>query len=386
MPVMSERRELWKRHNRLERGRPMILIFPEGSWRELLPDGALSCREKGARGVERALRQHLYTHEHFRDDTVIEGQWLVGKAVRDTGCGLEPKRIESGSATGAWHFDPVIKEPADLRKLHFPEVTPDAAESQRRLQWHADLLGDALPVRLVGKQHVSFHLMSIYTKLRGLEQVFLDMYEAPEMLHEAMRFFEEWHRRLYAQYLKLGLLELNNDGTYQNSGGVSYSDELPRPGFAPGQPRFADLWASAEAQELTLVSPEMHEEFSLQYERRLLEPFGLTGYGCCEDLSNKLDYVKKLANMRRISISPFADVARSAEQLGGKYIFSWKPHPAHLVGEFDEKKVRDYIRAALDATRGCVVEMILKDTHTCENHPERFTRWTEIARALVERG
>ena len=26
----------------------------------------------------------------------------------------------------------------------------------------------------------------------------------------------------------------------------------------------------------------------------------------------------------------------------------------------------------------------LKDTHTCENCPERFTRWTEIARELVE--
>jgi hypothetical protein len=29
--------------------------------------------------------------------------------------------------------------------------------------------------------------------------------------------------------------------------------------------------------------------------------------------------------------------------------------------------------------------MILKDTHTCENHPERFTEWTKIARNLVER-
>ena len=29
--------------------------------------------------------------------------------------------------------------------------------------------------------------------------------------------------------------------------------------------------------------------------------------------------------------------------------------------------------------------MILKDTHTCENHPERFTRWTEIARQEIDR-
>jgi hypothetical protein len=30
--------------------------------------------------------------------------------------------------------------------------------------------------------------------------------------------------------------------------------------------------------------------------------------------------------------------------------------------------------------------MILKDTHTCEHHPERFDRWARIAREEVERG
>jgi hypothetical protein len=388
LPVMAERRGMWKRHNRLDPPRPMILVFPEGSWRELLPESALECQDREARAVEAGLRRRIYTHEHFRDDTVIEGEWLVSKTFRDTGWGLESKRIESGSATGAWHFDPVVKVPGDLKKLRFPEVSADPAETGRRVEWHRELLGDALPVRLVGKQHVSFHLMNIYAKLRGLEQVMLDMYENPGMLHEAMRFFTEWHERLVEQYLALGLLDFNNDGTYQNSGGVGYSDELPRAGGTPGQPRPCDLWASAEAQELTLVSPEMHEEFSLQYERRLLAPFGLNGYGCCEVLDNKLQYVTKLPNLRRVSISPFANVERCAEQLGGRYIFSWKPHPAHLVGDFDEKKVRDYIRAALEAARanGCVVEMILKDTHTCENRPERFTRWTEIARELAERG
>jgi hypothetical protein len=29
------------------------------------------------------------------------------------------------------------------------------------------------------------------------------------------------------------------------------------------------------------------------------------------------------------------------------------------------------------------MEMVLKDTHTCEHHPERFTVWTEIAQQLV---
>lgn len=60
-------------------------------------------------------------------------------------------------------------------------------------------------------------------------------------------------------------------------------------------------------------------------------------------------------------------------------------HPAHLTGEFNEDLIRAYIERTLEATKGCVVEMILKDTHTCDGKPERFTRWTEIARELVDR-
>jgi hypothetical protein len=28
--------------------------------------------------------------------------------------------------------------------------------------------------------------------------------------------------------------------------------------------------------------------------------------------------------------------------------------------------------------------MILKDTHTCEHHPERFTIWADTARQVVK--
>ena len=86
---MAERREIWKRHNSLKRVRPMILVFPEGSWRELLPETAMECENQNARGMERNLRMRLYYDKHFHDDTVIEKEWIVHKAVRMTGWGLE---------------------------------------------------------------------------------------------------------------------------------------------------------------------------------------------------------------------------------------------------------------------------------------------------------
>lgn len=212
-----------------------------------------------------------------------------------------------------------------------------------------------------------------------------DMYEAPEMLHEAMAFLEEGHRYILKRYIELNLLSLNNDSTYNNTGGNGYTDELPKPGFDPDCVRLCDMWGSAEAQELAQVSPKMHLEFSMEYEKRLLEPFGLTGYGCCEDLTRKLDEVFTIPHIRRISIAPSANVDICAEKLQNKYIFSWKPQPSHLIGEFDTDFIRKYIKHTVDVAmkNNCILEMVLKDTHTCQNHPERFDIWTQIGREII---
>ena len=384
LPIMDERRREWRRHNRLQPGRPMILIFPEGGWRELLPDAALVCRDKAARAAEWQLRHRLYTHAHLAGDMVIEREWIVQKSVHTSGWGLEPKWRPAPDPTGAGAFDPVILEPADLRKLRFPVVTVDEKATADDLELAWDLFGGILDVKLKGIAHMSFHLMSLYTHLRGLAEVMMDMYIQPTMVHEAMAFLEEGHHRLVRQYVDLNLLSLNNDGTYHSSGGVGYTDELPAAGFDPDRVRPADMWASAETQEFAQVSPAMHAEFALQYEKRLLAPFGLNGYGCCEDLTLKLDDVLTIPRLRRVSISPFANVDRCAGKLGRRAIFSWKPHPAHLVGRFDPQAVRAYIRHTLQAARGCVLEIILKDTHTCENRPERFWEWSDIARQAVD--
>jgi len=386
LPIMGKRREMWKQHNRLERVRPMILVFPEGSWRELLPQSVLCCEEERTRRIEWELRRRIYHQEYIHDDTVIEKVWVVNKTITRSTWGLEPNHIPSDNPTGAWGFDPVIKKSSDLKKLKFPQVEYDEKSSEKNFAEAQELFGDILDVKLRGISHISFHLMNLYCQLRGLDQVMWDMYDEPNMLYEAMTFLEEGHRQLIQQYIDLNLLSLNNDETYHSSGGVGYSTELPKPDYDPQRIQPCDMWASAEAQEMAQVSPKAHAEFILPYERRLLESFGLNGYGCCEDLTNKLDYVFTIPNLRRISISPWADVDKCAEKLQRNYIFSWKPRPMDLVGSFNSKKIREYIKHTLDVTKDCVIEMILKDTHTCENHPERFTQWTDIAQDLVSKG
>jgi hypothetical protein len=383
LPLMGERRELWKRHNKLQGDRPMILVFPEGSWRELLPDTDLECQDSRSRQIEWNLRSRLYTHEHFLDDTVIENIWTVQKRITVSGWGMEIQRSARTQDTGSWHFIPVLQDFDQVKDLHFPELSYDPLGTQLDLELAQDLFDGILDVRLKGVAHISFHLAQLYSDLRGLEQTYTDMVDFPDEMLALLEFLTQGLERLVQQYIDLNLLSLNNDDTYHSSGGVGYSDELPAPGFDPDHVRPADMWASAESQEYAVVSPRMHRKFALNFEKRLLAPFGLTGYGCCEDLGDKLDDVLTIPNIRRISISPFADVKICAEKLGNKAIFSWKPQPQHLVGDFQPEIIRDYIQRTLQVANDCTLEMILKDTHTCENHPERFDEWTRIARQLV---
>ena len=91
------------------------------------------------------------------------------------------------------------------------------------------LVGDLVPVRLVGIKHVSFHLMSMWTAWRGLEETFMDMVEEPEFVHEAMEFLTQGHLGLVRQYEEQRLLEMNNDNTYHSTGGNAWSSEESLP-------------------------------------------------------------------------------------------------------------------------------------------------------------
>ena len=70
------------------------------------------------------------------------------------------------------------------------------------------------------------------------------------------------------------------------------------------------------------------------------------------------------------------------DRLGGEVIFSWKPNPASLAAvTFDEEAVRADIRETVAAAsaHGCALEIVLKDTHTCNSEPERFDAWARVA-------
>jgi hypothetical protein len=130
----------------------------------------------------------------------------------------------------------------------------------------------------------------------------------------------------------------------------------------------------------------MHWDFSLKHEKRWLERWGMTYYGCCEPLHLKIGILKEISNVRKISVSPWFDIPKGLKFGADRYVLSVKPNPAIFAEDrFDETRARSEIAKLLDQAEGCSVELVMKDISTVRRDPKRLWRWSEIAMEEAEK-
>jgi len=133
----------------------------------------------------------------------------------------------------------------------------------------------------------------------------------------------------------------------------------------------------------------MHDEFDLAYNEKLFGECGLVYYGCCEPLELKIDLLRKrFKNLRKVSITPWADPEIAAEQMGKDLVMAAKPNPAFVGSDhFNAKPVEEEIAGYLEACKrhGTTCEFVLKDISTIANKPENLTKWAETATAVIDR-
>ena len=378
-PIESEKRQLWLEHNQLKPTRPLIFCDPENGWNEIITLADLECNSQLARQWEMRLRKEVFWGEQMCDDRVIESTFKVSHFYIESDWGMHEIRI-GGDQGGAYTWESPLKDYADFSRLHFPQISIDYQATEQALSLANQVFGDLLQVRLKTEWWWTFGLTWTLINLRGLTQVMYDLHDHPDNLHQLMAFIRDGHMAKLDFLEQNGLLSLNNDGTYVGSGGFGWTDELPQSDFN-GHVRTCDLWGFAESQETTGISPNMFAEFIFPYQYPLLERFGLNCYGCCEPLDKRWHIVEKLPHLRRISVSPWANIPFMAERLGNRYVFSMKPSPTDLaMPGFDEEDIRRKIRRLMQITRDCRVEVIMKDNNTLCNVPQRAIRWVRIAR------
>jgi hypothetical protein len=387
LPIHGRKRTTWTRMNRLEITKP-LLWMNERPWHEIGIYEQCQCENPFAHFIEQKLRKEIYQWDHMPLDNVVENWIECPMAVSDTGFGIAEVSEERHATEGAIYshgFIPQIKSPEDIEKIKDPIVTHDTEETQARFHALSDAVGDIIPIKKRGVPHLWFAPWDELIRWWGVQEAMVDLVLRPQMVHDIMARLVEAYLSRLDQYIELNVLSLNNDNHRVGSGGYGYSDELPAMDRDGPFIRPIDLWGNAAAQIFSEVSPEMHAEFAVQYEIRWMKRFGLNYYGCCEPLHDRLDILKDVSNLRKISVSPWADLDKAVEQMRGRYVISYKPNPAIFAdSDWDLAGARAELQEALSKMEGCCVEIIAKDLSTVRRQPHRLWEWSKMAAEVTE--
>jgi len=391
LPVHKEKARLWQKLNDLESERPMVWIN-EICWHEMNVDDELTLRTEHpwARDQERELRRTLYQWRHLPGDMIVSDFLACPLAVHSTDFGIiedvDVVRTDAVNDVVSRHFKIQIRDFADLEKIRMPVVTHHAVATDIRFQAMCRVYDGILPVRKVGQTNIWFTPGDYLIRWWGIQEAMIDMIERPELVQAGVeRMVDAWMVEL-DQFAAQNLLSLDCDNTRIGSGGYGYSSQLPGTNYDANYVKPHNMWGCSNAQIFSEVSPRMHWEFALKHDLRWLSRWGLTYYGCCEPLDQKIEILRQIPNLRKISVSPWCNTPRVIEKIGAQYVMSRKPSPAILAEDtWHPERARQDIRSFLEQTGGtCHVELIMKDISTVRYQPQRLWQWAAIASEVAE--
>jgi hypothetical protein len=362
-------------------------------WHEMDVEGELTLRSRNAwaRGLEKELRSTIYQWKHMPGDMVVNPWIECPLAIHSTDFGIvedvDIVRTDQANEIVSRHFHVQIKEPEDIEKIQMPRVTHLAKTTAVVHETMTELFRGIIPVRKVGQTHIWFTPWDYLIRWWGIEEAMVDMIARPDMVHAAYeRMVRAWMVEL-DQFVEQNLLSLDCANVRIGSGGYGYTSALPGPGHVPGAVTPRDMWGCSNAQILGSVSPEMHWEFAVEHDLPWMRRWGLNYYGCCEALDRKVEILRRIPNLRKVSVSPWNDHRKILAGIGADYVASVKPNPAiFLDSEWDEGAARAALTGVLDlaAAEGVAVELIMKDISTVQRRPERLWAWARMAVEVAE--
>lgn len=375
---------LHKRVNDLKQPRPIVLI-DEIPWHEmnLNDELTLKCEDEFNRGIEFFFRRTIYLWNHMPADMVVKPYFEVHKIIHSTGIGLNRIENEHQSDAKSYTFVDQLQTDEDLEKLHYEKITYDETGTRHVYEKAADIFGDILPVKITGEATgygLGCKNWDDIVNFRGLDNLFYDLIERPDFMHRLVGKLTDIFIDKIKQYDELGLFD--GDAYYIHSTSALTNDLHP----SQEHVRAKNVWGRGLAQIFASVSPEMHDEFDIKYMIKAMEPFGLIYYGCCEPLDKKIHILKQIPNLRKISITPWADIDLAAEVIQNDYVISAKPNPSVLSSPIlDRENVKKEISRIVDACKrnGCSCDIVLKDITTVCNKPQNLFEWEQIAMDIV---
>ncbi len=391
LPIQTEKTKLWEALNTGHMQRPMVLLS-QLPWNELDPEGKLNgtVSDPYWRRFESWVREELYLWEHMPADKVLTPYVMLPSPARIGNYGLERSvhfLVDDPNVVRAQAFDCLLNTLEDVEKIKKPTLTYDR-ELQTRVAAEADDLFDGIiGWRFEG---IGIHLghWDRIAELMGVTNVYMALYDNPELLHAVMNRFTEASLALIDEINEAKLADLYSP-TCHCSNTFRPDDFRATNVCAQGQVggTTQESWAMGLAQLFTSVSPDVTEEFEVAYMKRLFPHFKHVYYGCCDRLDDRMDRILQLPNVRKISCSPWSNADAFAERIPKDLVMSAKPNPAFFAAKsFDLDAVRADLRAKIAAAKrnNANLEFIFKDVSTVNGNPQILTDTAKAAVELME--
>lgn len=370
----------WRDVNALRKpDRAPVWCRPVGCWPELLPEESLQCGDPWLRRMERAFRRTLIKGD-IDDDEPVEKYFNVGAAfdVEPANVwGVDFHHTNSNVEGGAWAYDPPLRSEHDFERLRMPVFRYNAERTSEAIDRMTELLGDIAPVFLTGDSRLGATLGTNAANLRGLQQMMIDMFDEPDLIHRLMGHLRD------ATLASMNAVEQAELVTPNTTGPMTTSDPI---GTEPldGNSTLRNCWCMANAQEFDAVSPAQWEEFCLEYQKPIFERYGLVGYGCCENLTAKIDGVLSIPNLRIFVCSAWTNLEFVLDRVGTDYCIMWRQKASEVVYNDEERVEKDLTNGAR-RLQGCCYQVVLRELQTLAGNLNRLHVWTQMAKKAAEK-
>lgn len=389
---MNRRRNLWSDHNSLILTPPPIYVraYAAGEIPELIPN----CADESLRGLEADFKHILYRWS-LEDDSIFEPWYAVRASFITPEGGLwgfptsvtHPTDKDGKRKTGSFIFNPSVVKDEDIEKFVKPFHRIDEEKTAETFEKISGILKGIMPVVADRSPVYTFWNADISTQLayiRGIEGMMWDMADRPEWLHKVVTFMSGGVAEVQNTAEAAGDFTLYT----QNNQAMPYSRELPPPSAETTPVERSKMWTFCASQETAAVSPEMWEEFILNYQKPIYCKYGLLSYGCCEDMTFKLPILKReMKNLRRVAVTPWANLRSCSEQLGSGYVMSWRPSPTDMVAmDFDAERTKKAMREAfrLAGENKNHIDVTLKDVETVSGKLDSVKNFVKAVREVID--
>ncbi len=350
---------------------------PVGLWKELLPDSSLCCNDPLLRDLELTFKKLLFKRD-IDDDTPVNDYFkstMIFDVIPENVWGVDIVRESLETEGSAWQYKSALQTPADFDRLRVPEYRYNPRETAAAAAQLEEILSGVMPVRIVPFQGY-FSIATICSaaaNLRGMEQMMMDMILEPELVHRLMNVIYTGAMRFLDAVETAGRIVPNNDEA------MFQSDPL-RPGVNGGEYSLKDCWIAGNSQELDQVSPAMFEEFLLDYQKKIFARFGAVSYGCCENLTNKMEPVLAIPNLKIMVCSAWTNLDKLIARVGTKHCIMWRHKASDAVCPHDISALKQYVNEGARKLQGHYYQTILRELQTQMGHDNRLYEWTQISK------